>query len=539
MAVVVNKVPQLLETLTTDQAKAAAATWVQENGAFLKDVVDKHKAWIAKAGVEKYQQAYDGTLESVDTRDKSRDDEVNHKLQVNYAQLIIDTVVDYMLGKAPIWTVEAEQDNKPPDLKLLDEYRKDIIKLLRTEDAQRVLAEQLRQGSIAGYSPTLAWVDENGNIDYDEFPVQEVAPVFDNRGRLRLVVRYYLLAPENGETAKTKLEIYDNRYVIYAISDETGASFLLDPDEVVTGNPIEHKAARIPGGLFINGTPARHEKRRQKAGASDLSNGVFSLLEEYASALSDKANTVDRLLDQYLLLTNVDTDKDEVKKMRKSRAIALKSKDSNAQFLAPNQDDKAVENYLDRLKEAIHEMTQVPKLSDLSGSTATEIKMKYAGLDIKAGKKEIYFMAAVKQLVAVLTDMLNWKRLVEAGTPDPYQVLTGQATSSVPLYNADWLQTTLTRNLPQNYLEIAQIVAQLTGIVPDSYLYELLWFIEDPAAALEEMKKQKETAAKNQAAAGLVAMGFGGEFGSTGSQGGNNGGTGTGSGAGTGTGGGN
>lgn len=520
MAVVVNKIPPLLESLKPEQAKAKASEWVANNAVFLKDVIDKHKAWVTETGVAKFQAAYDGYLESIDSRDKARDDEVNHKLQVNYSQLIIDTVVDYMLGRAPVWTVDGEQDEEKPAEEILKEYRKEIIKLLKTEEAQRVLAEQLRQGSIAGYSVTLGWVDETGNIDYDEFPIQEVAPVFDNRGRLRLVIRYYVLDPEEGETAKTKLEIYDGRYITYAISDETGATYEIDGEEVTTGNPIEHKAARIPCGLFINGTPARHEKRIKRAGTSDLGNGVLDLLEDYASALSDKANTVDRLLDQYLLLTNVDTDKNEVQKMRKSRAIALKSKDSGAEFLAPSQEDTAVENYLNRLLEDIHAMTNTPKLNDLAGKTATEVKMKYAGLDIKAGKKEIYFMAAIKQLVAVLTDMLNWKRLVEAKVEDPYAVIMGQASSKIALYKSEWLQATLTRNLPQNYLEIAQIVAQLVDIVPDSYLYELLWFIEDPVAALKEMKTQKEDAAKRQAEAGLGALGMGGEFGSTGSQGG-------------------
>lgn len=510
MAVVMNKIPKLLEEMPPEQAKAAAKKWVEENSEFLKTCISKHTDWITKEEVEKFQAAYDGYLESIDKRDKDRDDGINHKLQVNYAQLIIDTPVDYMLGNPPTWNVAADQDEEKPSKQLLTEYRKEMIKLLRTEDAQRVLAEQLRQGSIAGYSPTLAWVNESGQIDYDEFPVQEVVLVFDNRGRLRLLIRYYQLE-EDGEdhtATKTKLEIYDGRYIIYAITDDTGQSYELDQEEVETGNPIEHKAARIPSGIFINGTPARIEKRKLRAGTSDLGNGVFTLLEALAGTLSDKANTVDRLLDQFLLLTNVDVDKKEVQKMRQSRAIALKSKDSSASFLAPSQEDGAVQNYLEDIREAIHDMTSTPKMNDLSGATATEIRMKYAALDIKAGKKEIYFTAALKQLIAVLTDMLNWKRLVEAGVSDPYAVIKGQATSSVTLYNADWLQPTLNRNLPQNYLEIAQIVGLLADKVPDEYLYELLWFIDDPQQALKDMKKQKAEAVQNS----MGALMGGGEF---------------------------
>jgi len=53
MAVVVNKIPQLLEALKPDQAKAQAAEWVVNNGTFLKDVIDKNKARLAEAEIDK------------------------------------------------------------------------------------------------------------------------------------------------------------------------------------------------------------------------------------------------------------------------------------------------------------------------------------------------------------------------------------------------------------------------------------------------------------------------------------------------------
>lgn len=535
---VVNVMPETLANAITVDFETANA-WAQDNGEWIKEVIDSHKKWLQEAKVEKYQQAYDGYLESVDERDKSRGDDVNHKLQVNLAQLVIDLPVDYMTGNPITWTVEDSElsGKQEEDLTqeekakkaFVEEYRKEILKLLRSQDAQRVLSEQLRQGSIGGYSPVVAWVDENGKIDYEEYPINEVIPVYDTRGRLALVLRYYpyeiVNITENGREIVnvTRVEVYDERYVTYYISDEYGNEYTLDEEEVETGNPVEHKAARIPVPIFVNGTAAGYAARKKKNGTSDLGNGVYSLLENYAHGLSDKANTVDRLLDQFLKLKGVSLAADqksaeaEVMAMRKARAIQLASKDSDAEFIAPQQDDKAVENHLDRVRDTIHTVTFTPKLSDIQGVTATEIKMKYASLDIKAGKKELYFTTAVKQLVEVLTDMLNAKRLTEAGVEDTYAVLSGQQDppKNVPLYNAEWVMFTLNRNMPQNFLEIARIVATLAGKVPDSYLYELLWFIEDPVTALEEMKKQKQEQADLDTKTGLAAMGLGGEFSST------------------------
>lgn len=518
MAVAVVVPDTLAKYLTLSQARLEAPKWAQDNGAWIKSILDQHDAWLEAAEVEKYQAAYDGYLEGIDLREKGRGDGINNKLQVNYAAIIIDTPVDYLMGKPIVWTVE-DTDGQA-DKKLLEEYRKEITKLLRTEDAQRILSEQLRQGGIAGYSPIISWVDEKGNIDYDEFPVQEVIPVYDVRGRMVLVLRKYMTTVTTAEgtaTERMRVEVYDEKYVTFYGANETGDGFSLDEDEALTGNPVEHKAGRIPVSVFINGTPARYEQRLKKAGTSDLGNGVITLLEAYAHAMSDKANYVEYLQDAYLLLTGVDVDQNEVLKMRKARALALKSKESTASFIAQEQEDQAVENHLGRLKDTIHDQTMIPKLHDLQGATATEIKLKYAALDIKAGKKELYFIGAIKQLVKVLTDLLNARRLTLAGAMDPYAVLTGEMKppASVPLYNADWLQPTINRNLPQNFLEIATIVKTLAGVVPDSYLIELLWFVEDPVAALKELKAQKDEEAKR----GLTSMGFGGEFGNTGKDG--------------------
>jgi SPP1 family phage portal protein len=516
---VMSVIPETLDTL----GPGGAAGWASTNAEWLKIVFEAHDKWIKDALIDKYQAVYDGKMDSIDTRDKARGDDVNNKLFANMAGMIIDTVVDYMLGKRIVWTVDATStqvviDGKEQvaDEALVEMYRNDIMEILQSDDMHRVLCEQLRQGGIAGYSAVICWVDEYGKIKMEEYPVQEVIPIYDTRGRLRLVIRKFLVV--TGEVKTTNVEVYDKRFVTYYVGNEKGEELKLDPIELLTGNPVEHKAARIPVSIFTNGTPAAYEARKAKAGTSDLGNGVLSLIENYAAVMSDKANTAENLLDQYLVLKGVDTDENEVLKMRKARAIALKSKDSDASFIAPQQNDEAIENHLDRVQSTIHDMTFIPKLNGISGATAMEIRMKYSTLDIKAGKKETYFNNAIHDLVSIITDMLNCKMLTATGTAETYELIAAKPTideavaTAVALYSVDWLDYTINRNLPQNFQEIAGIVSTLAGIVPDSYLYGLLWFIEDPVAALAEMKIQKAQALKDS----IAAMGYGSEFADTG-----------------------
>lgn len=485
-----------------------AKKWLEANNSWLTTVIQKHENWLKDADVSKYQLAYDGELDEIAARDKARTDGVNYKLIANYAAIIIDTLVDYMLGKSPIYTVEdqEQEDDETEEAEIITEYRKKLTALLK-EKATLIFSEMLRQGCIAGYSPVILWVDENGEIDYNEYPVQEVIPVYDVRNKLVAVLRKYAIeVVENGHTVeKTRIEIYDNRYIIYGIGDITGG-FTLDETEVATGNPIEHKAGRIPVAIYQNTMPSDYKTRIKSFGKSDLSFGAFDLIVAYAHGLSDKANLVEYLQDMYLLLTGVDVDENEVLKMRKARAIALKDANSKAEFIAQDQADGAVENFLTRLSKDIYDTTNTPRLSELNGATATEIKMKYATLDIKAGKKEPRLTAAIKQVIEILTDFLNTQKLIESGVTDTYEIVSNkQITDDAQgLYSASWVDVSLTRNLPQNYEEIANIVATLADTVPDSYLYELLWFIDDPQKALEEMRAQKETDSKNS----LASLGY-------------------------------
>ena len=198
--------------------------------------------------------------------------------------------------------------------------------------------------------------------------------------------------------------------------------------------------------------------------------------------------------------------------MRKARALALKDKDSKASFIAQSQDDNAVENGLTRTKNDIMDTTNTPRLAELNGATATEIKMKYAGLDIKAGKKEPLLIQAFRSFFAIITDLLNVQKLYASGVVSGvYETITTPELIEArdDLYQSEWLEVTVSRNLPQNNKEIADIVAELADIVPDSYLYELLWFIDDPQKALEEMRAQKEESQQTSLTNSLAAIGYG------------------------------
>ena len=424
-----------------------------------------------------------------------------------------------MIAQAPTFKVEDPAQVEDPDkeeAELVKEYRQAISDYLGTTKAHRVLKEQLTQGSLAAYSCVIHWIEPDGTIDFEEYPVQEVIPVYNTKNRRVLVLRSYDIdVPVESDAGikletRKRVEVYDDKFVTWYISDKTGKKFELEEVENGKDNPFPHYAGRIPVSIFSNGKPANYKDRLKNVGKSDLSNGAFTLIKDISHKLSDKSNLAEYLMDQYLLLKGVDTDEEEVQKMRKARALALKNSDSDAAFISQDQDDTTTKNYMDRLVNTLHDTTFTPNLSNLEGKTAYEIKMKFANLDIKAGKKEIYFIEAIMETVKIVTDLLNADKLKEAGIDEEeiHNILSGKKETDVELYKSEWVSPNLTRNIPQDYQTVATIVATLAGKVPDKYLYELLWFVDDPKKALQEMKDQREEKLEEN----MGAMGFNSNF---------------------------
>lgn len=495
---------------------ANAATFGSDNSKWLTDLFKNHEAWLISDKVDTVQKMYDGHIESVATRDKNRGDGINNKLMSSYAAIVVDTLVDYMLGKAVTWTItDPTKEATADDTELEKEYRTKFLKVANSTEACRTLVEQLRHGCISGYGTMITWINEKGGISFNDYPVQEVVPIYNARGEIKAVLRKYLVEyeDESGKVKITKLEVYDEKYVTYLA--DSGDGYVLDPDENDTGNPYVHRAQGLPVTVFRNGIPADYSKRSQMAGTSDIIP-IMTEIEDYANKLSDKANLVEYLMDQYLLLVGVDTDEDEVIKMRKARALVLKGDKniSSASFISQTQDDKTVENHLDRTKATIYEKAFIPQLGSTSGATATEIKLKMASLDIKANKKEAYLLPVLTSFGDIVVDMLNV--IEQAGdTKDVDSVdddFGDEESTTTVKFDKNWLSVALNRNSVKDHGDIANIVQKLSGIVPDVLLYELLWFVDDPKTALEEMKKQNEQKAKEAMAA---SIGFGSEFNST------------------------
>ena len=131
-----------------------------------------------------------------------------------------------------------------------------------------------------------------------------------------------------------------------------------------------------------------------------------------------------------------------------------------------------VEEFKKRLKEDIHQLSQIPNLADESFSnqqSGEALKYKLFGLENLVSVTEGYFKQGIERRIELVTNILNVK--------------------SPTAYDYTSVSVVFTRNIPQNLTNLADIASKLVGIISNETLYTLLPFVDDPA--LETLRFEK------------------------------------------------
>ena len=133
-------------------------------------------------------------------------------------------------------------------------------------------------------------------------------------------------------------------------------------------------------------------------------------------------------------------------------------------------DEAGAEVLRQALREDIHKMSLVPDLTDESfAANASGVAMRYKllGLEQLTATKERWFREGLRSRMRLFARFL--------------------AVLARANLNPETVQMTFTRALPVNETEVAQMVAQLSGIAPRRTLLAQLPFIDDVDGAMAEM----------------------------------------------------
>lgn len=438
----------------------------------LRSCITEHRKEIER--YKRLDDYYEGKHDIL-TRDLGGEDKglPNNRLVANHAKYITDVAVGYFAG-------DPVKYDGPGIEPITDAYKAiDIV----SHDAE--MAKDL---SMFGVARELYYMTS------DEVPIPKVTCI-DPRKLFLVVddtveykslfgVHYYERRNLNNSVIGWAINVYTQTKVLTFHTDT------LDTDGYTQMDIQDHYFGAVPVVEFWNNEERQGDFEQQ-----------ISLVNAYNTLASDRVNDKEQFVDAILKVVGVsfgDTEEDAsrtIRILKKFKVLELPTGvDADAGWLTKTLSEADTEVLRKAIKSDIHEFSMVPDLTDenfASNSSGVAMKFKLFGLEQLAKTKERYFVQGLRERIKIFASILRVK---------------GQAVGDVTQATI-----TMTRSLPSNDLETANMISQLKDIVSDETLLGQLSFVDDPATEAKKAAKQRADNFKQQQEAFGMPMTPGGE----------------------------
>ena len=378
---------------------------------------------------------------------KETDSKSPNNMVVNsYAKYITDTQVGYFMGKPVAYTLAEDGDEG-----LLEK----LTDIFDRNDEQTENMELAKIASVNGLAFELLYTDENGMPRFKAMDPDEMFCVYDSTVEEKIVCAVRSYKQKTYDDSEVHfIQVYDRDKVRYFQIDARG--FHLEREE-------PHYWKDVPVAVYDNNAES----------IGDF-EPVLSLIDAYDKEQSNTLNDMEQFTDAYLMLMNYSgTTSKEIDDMKKNRVLLL-DENGNAAWLVKNINDAWIENFKTRIQNDIHKFAATPDMSDENfGNNASGVSLSYKllGMEQTRATKERYFRKGLQRRMMLLCNLPS--------------VGGDYTTIDMQFNNA----------LPQNILELSQIIGNLSNILSEETLLSLLPFISDPAAEIEKREAETDNAA--------------------------------------------
>lgn len=370
----------------------------------------------------------------------AKDDKPDNRLSHGFAGYICNAYTGYMFGQpvtyAPLSAPKADEA-APEQLEheqteaLFDE----MTACYRYNDEEAENAALGLDCAICGEAVELMYVDADAVPRFARVDPVGCIAVRDGtlEDALTALIRYYdRYNLVTKETVRT-VEVYEADGI--AIYRSVGGAL------TTFGEPElrENMFGDVPAVVYRNNLFGR--------GDAEM---VLSLIDAYDRMQSDGVNDQQYFSDAYLALCGVgEVDNDGADSMRRNRMLLL-PEGATAQWLIKQQSDVTPQNIKERLNNDIHRFSACPDMSDenfAGNSSGVALKYKLLQFENVAGIKEREFKRGLQRRLELLCNLWRMK-----GLPD-----------------FDWrgVKIEFHRALPENLLELSQVVGNLSDVVSD------------------------------------------------------------------------
>ena len=407
------------------------------------------------------------------------------RVAVNYAKYVVDIALGYYLGESVKYDANDRSDGAEPkatgDVEataaLSEGETIDLAPLQDCYDAQQIGKVDSRIGKRMGVfgdclelcyassdevpSPRSACIDPRSGVLVCDATVEHnklFALVWEKRERTN-GTQYYAVTVYTDRTVKQ-----------YQAESLTAPFQALDE-----GQPH-----------FFGAVPViAYENNDERQGDFEQ---IIPLIDAYDNLMTNRFTDKQKFVDALLVffgMTLREGDQDSISNDKTLDGVPL---DARVEYIQKTFDEAGVQVLSDAAVREMHKMTLTVDMSDeqFSGNSSGQaLKLKLLTMNLLVKNKIQQMEEGLKERLALYN---NW--LVAANRMKPFSVTD--------------VDVRFTLSLPINEPEIVQLVTSLQGIVDDQTLLSQLWFIKDPAEAVENIRKQQEEKQKAyQASFGL------------------------------------
>lgn len=366
----------------------------------------------------------------------------DNRVVTNFAKYLVDTMNGFFIGVPVRYHSDDESINEY--LEFLNKYN----------DQDDNNAELARICSIYGKGYEVYYNDsETGQVGITYMNPIEGFMVYDdtNKQYPRCFINYY----------------YDNDNVMHGeVRTNTEIMYFNDKGNLhFESETVPHSFCDVPATEFIE-----NEERMS------IFEPVYSMINEYNKAMSEKANDVDYFADAYLKILGASLDVDTLHSIRDNRIINLSGDDSEnivVEFMDKPNADTTQENLITRLERLIFQISMVANISDENFGASSGISLKY-------------------KLLCMSNLAKTKERKFASGMNRRYKLIFSNPINRM---NADdWVKVdyVFTQNFPSNLQEEAQIAQQLSGIVSHETQLTVLSNVPNAKKELELINDEQE-----------------------------------------------
>lgn len=387
------------------------------------------------------------------------------RVSVNYAKYVVDVLLAYYLGEGVKYDANAvmrygENEGKSFDLK-------NLLFCYEMMNAAELDLELGRSMGIYGEGIELCYVSDDERLTPKSAklsPANAILVCDDSVEHNKL----FGVVWEKAETIRGErfytMEVYTDRTVrSYRSTDLKSAAF--HP----VGEVREHWFGSVPMILYQNNGERQGDFEQ-----------IISLMDAYDQLMSSRLTDKKKFVDALLVFFGMTLRAGDEGRLAQEKFLDGAPLDARVEYIQKTFDESGVQVLADALVREMHKMTQTVDMSDekFSGNSSGQaLKLKLMTMDLLAKSKQRSMEKGLKERIRLFGQWLY---------------ASGFSGNVITPFDVD---VVFTVNRPVDEEGILDTVTRLQGIVDDQTLLGQLWFIRDPAEALENIHRQKQEGA--------------------------------------------